>query len=436
MTPPAKPAPPVNDRDDVVAMMTAMSASLVASTYPAPQAESVLSKVAETYETTMDVELLPTVVLTQAHHEGYPTMRKIRGSYRFDQMVAAQSVIAQARLKKPPARDVTNALNAVGTMKPRYPAWLRILGYALSSFGFAACFQMDVAALAGAFVMGLIIGVLVFYSSKLSGLTALVPFLATLLTGLMVGVTALITGSPDPVRLVAMPVVVLLPGAVLTSGLIELVSGYMVSGTARLVYAVMILGSMAFGFVLAVQMTGLSSSRLEDLTSHLTPLWVSWVGAVVFGIGTFLYFCTPLRLWLPSLVVMVVSYYISMTSTSGMSAAIAAGIATFVGLLLSWVINARIGGGPGAFVIFLPTFWLIVPGSAVFVVITGGIELSSNLTVIASQAGLTFLAMAIGMMLATAFYPLIAKIQTNVTWALRRSVEFFPTHLEPKRRKP
>ena len=415
-------------------MMGAVAAALVASDYPDPQAEAVLADVAHAYGAEVDIALLPTMVLSQSRSTGYTRLRSIRASYRFDQMVAAQAVIAQAVHNTPAPADVTAGIEAVRTLKPSFPAWLRVVGYALSSLGFAACFQMDLAALIAATVLGAVVGVLVLNGSRLPQLAALLPFLATLLSGILVAALALATNSLEPVRLVAMPVVVLLPGAVLTSGLIELASGYMVSGTSRLMYALMILGTMAFGFAVAMALMGMASGRLEDLTGTRTPLWVAWLGAALFGVGTFLYFCTPIKLWLPSLVVCVVSFVISMAIPTGMGAALMAGVATFVGLVLAWVFNARIGGGPGALAIFLPTFWLIVPGSALFVLFTGDIESAKVLSSVGPQAILSFLSMAIGMMLATATFPLIARITPNLTGMLKRGLDFLPTHLSARKR--
>lgn len=408
--------------------MGAVAAALVASDYPDPQAEAVLGEVAQAYGAQVDVALLPTMVFSQSHASGYTRLRQIRSSYRFDQMIASQSVIAQAVHNTPAPADVTAGIEAVRTLAPTYPAWLRVLGYALSSLGFAACFQMDIEALVAAAVLGAVVGVLVLFGSRVASLAALLPFIATLLSGLMVAGLAIATNSLEPVRLVAMPVVVLLPGAVLTSGLIELASGYMLSGTSRLMYALMILGTMAFGFAVAMSLLGVSGNRLEDLTGTHTPLWVAPLGAALFGIGTFLYFCTPLHLWLPSLVVCVVSFLVSMAVPTGMGAAMMAGVATFVGLVLSWLFNARMGGGPGALAIFLPTFWLIVPGSALFVVFTGDIESAGVLSAVGGQAVLSFLSMAIGMMLATATFPLISRITPNLTGILRRGLDFLPKH--------
>ena len=411
------PAPAT--RSDVTDMLTEAAAAMVSSTYPAPQAEEVLRGLAAAYDADAEIVLLPTLVLTETKRHGIPQIRTVKTSYRFDQMTQVQSVLAQARHNKEDAHDVAESLRAIATKKPIYPSWLRVIGYALSALGFGAAFRLDLPALLVVTVLGLIVGMMVLTLSRSPRFAALLPLMATFVAGLMIAGLSIFLDKPDPVRMVAMLIVVLLPGATLTSGIIELVSGYMISGASRLMYALMILGSMAFGGALAIAVSGIPATRLEDVTATLTPVWVAWAGAALYGIGTFLYFCTPVRLWLPSLFVMMVSFGISVLAVPSLGVALSAGIATAVGLITSWAINARLGGGPGDLAIFLPTFWLIVLGSTGFIAITGELESAKNLSDVANTAALTFFAMAIGMMLATAVYPLLSKIAPDTKLIMR-----------------
>ncbi|MEG0589386.1 MAG: threonine/serine exporter family protein [Aurantimicrobium sp.] len=406
-------------RPDVTDMLTEAAAAMVSSTYPAPQAEEVLRGLAAAYDADAEIVLLPTLVLTETKRHGIPQIRTVKTSYRFDQMTQVQSVLAQARHNKEDAHDVAESLRAIATKKPIYPSWLRVIGYALSALGFGAAFRLDLPALLAVTVLGLIVGMMVLTLSRSPRFAALLPLMATFVAGLMIAGLSIFLDKPDPVRMVAMLIVVLLPGATLTSGIIELVSGYMISGASRLMYALMILGSMAFGGALAIAVSGIPATRLEDVTATLTPVWVAWAGAALYGIGTFLYFCTPVRLWLPSLFVMMVSFGISVLAVPSLGVALSAGIATAVGLITSWAINARLGGGPGDLAIFLPTFWLIVPGSTGFIAITGELESAKNLSDVANTAAMTFFAMAIGMMLATAVYPLLTKIAPDTKLIMR-----------------
>jgi len=401
-------------------MLAEASAALVRSTYPAPQADAIMKRLADRYDAEPQVALLPTMVLSQASDEAAPKMRIIRSSYRFDQMTAAQSVISQATSSRLDPTRVADSLRAIRDHKPLYSPAVRLLGYGLSSLGYGAVFRLDISALIGAFVIGLVVGAVVLTLGRMPRYAALLPLLATFASGMMVAGASLLLDRPDPVRLVALPVLILLPGAVITSSIIELVSGYMISGASRLIYAVVILATMAFGGALAIMASGIPGTRLEDITATMTPPWVAWVGVALYGLGTFLYFCTPWHLWMPTLAVMLASFAISVFTQPALGTPLSAGLATAFGLTAAWAINARFGGGPGDLAIFLPTFWLIVPGTTGFVAMTGAIVSADDLSSIASNGALTFFSMAVGIMIASAVYPLLARIAPDTRLIVKR----------------
>ena len=407
---------------DVTEMLLESAAALVSSTYPAPQAEPIMQGLARSYNADAEIVMLPTLVLSETRKNHVPQLRSVTTSYRFDQMVKAQSIIAQARQDTSHPHLIAQSLRNITNSPPLFAPWLRVLGYALSAAGYAATFRMDIPALGAAFAIGALIGILVLVLSKFQRVVALIPLIAAFIAGIAVSSLASFFDRPDPLRLIAVLVVVLLPGATLTSGILELVTGHMISGASRLAYGAMILATMVFGGALGIALTGLSQDRLENITITLTPQWVGWVGVIVYGVGTFLYFCSPLHMWLPSLMVMLVSFAFSVFLIPFMGVAVSAGLATAIGLILSWALNARVGGGPGDLALFLPTFWLIVPGTSGFVGIAGAIENNVTLESFATTAGLTFFAMAIGIMIASAIFPALSKITPDAAAVLKRSV--------------
>ena len=100
------------DRAAVTDMLAEASAALVRSTYPAPQADEIIGRLAKHYNAEPEVALLPTMVLSQATPEAAPRMQVVKSSYRFDQMVAAQSVISQASTSTLDPAQVADSLRA------------------------------------------------------------------------------------------------------------------------------------------------------------------------------------------------------------------------------------------------------------------------------------------------------------------------------------
>ena len=265
----------------------------------------------------------------------------------------------------------------------------------------------------GEALMGIVIAIPIaaisLWSSVKGTLAALMPVLLTFISALAITLWALHQGFPDPVRVAVIPVLTLIPGAALTTALIELTAGAMISGSARLVYALVVLLSMAFGLALAIDLVGIGSRNLQDLTTNQAPSWVLWIAPLIFGLGNILYFCPPRRVWFWLVVVAFGTFWINQGLQQVMKPAFAGGVALGIALLVAWAINAHVKGNPSVLVMFLPTFWLMVPGSMGFVAISGAITEDRELSDLGGSAALSLLSMAICMMVASVLAPMVTR---------------------------
>src|SRR5262245_33430977 len=91
------------------------------------------------------------------------------------------------------------------------------------------------------------------------------------------------------------------------------------------------------------------------------PPCASWPGVVIFGLGVYLHFSAPRRSLPWMLLVMLLAFW-----AQWLASALFGGWSGFFGMLvatpLSLLIQLRFNGPP-ALVTFLPSFWLVVPGS-------------------------------------------------------------------------
>src|SRR5262249_21201876 len=93
-------------------------------------------------------------------------------------------------------------------------------------------------------------------------------------TGLDVGIQA---------PLIA-PLVMFLPGALLTTSVIELATGQMISGASRLATGAMQLTLLALGILVAAQLVGVPAAGIGAPAHPLGDL-SPWLGVAVFGVG-------------------------------------------------------------------------------------------------------------------------------------------------------
>src|SRR5690606_2928944 len=89
---------------------------------------------------------------------------------------------------------------------------------------------------------------------------------------------------------IAAPLVMLLPGALLTTGVIELSTGEIMAGAPRLAAGAMRLVLLAFGIVAAAALVGVPGIQLDSAAQPLGIL-APWIGVAAFGAGLVVYQC-------------------------------------------------------------------------------------------------------------------------------------------------
>lgn len=399
------------EQSEIAHLLVELGVTLGRCNYATPHSEELIHKVAQAHSSEAEVVVLPTVVMAEDMGLGHVAIKRIGSAYRFDQIAAVQHEVVPALAGSVDPHSAVKRLRQIKTLPTPIPAWLRVVGYALAATGYAMVLRLSPQAIVLAVVLGALVGITLLLTARSAQISALMPVLATFACALVVSVGYVQLGEPIPVKLAAVPVLVLLPGAAMTAAVIELVSGHMISGASRLVYALMILLAMAFAFSFAMQLSGASGGQLADLTRYSSYAWLPWLGVVLFAIGIMIYFCMPVQFWIPTTLITLLAYAIQFLGSSVVSPAMAAGVATAVCLTASWTYNHSKGSGPLAMAMYLPAFWLLVPGSGGFIALTGVIDRNDALAGMGLQTGVTVLSMAIGVMVASLASPAINRLR-------------------------
>lgn len=398
-----------NDNDEMATLIAEVGTALNRSSYPVPRITQVLDDVCRAYDADVTAQVFANYLIVLDRDANRVQIANTGTAYRFDQIADTEAAVHRIRSGGVPVDEAIAELRSIADSPMPVGAILRIVGYALMALGFAFCFRMSPAATLAAVVVSLPLAAIAVWGNIRGTTAALMPVLLTFLSTLAITLWAVHGGLEDPVRLAVIPVVTLIPGASLATGLIEITAGDMVAGASRLAYALVILVSMAFGLALAIDVVGVSSSDLQDVTSSQAPAWVLALAAPVFAIGAMLYFSAPRRLWFWVLALAVGTFWLNDALTSAISSPFAGGVAVGVALLVAWAINAHVPSRPSVLAMFLPAFWLMVPGSMGFVAVSGVVTADHQLGSLGSNAGLSLLAMATSMMIASVLAPVVTR---------------------------
>ncbi|HEY9366337.1 MAG TPA: threonine/serine exporter family protein [Agromyces sp.] len=238
----------------------------------------------------------------------------------------------------------------------------RVVAYALLSGGLSVLLGASWAGAGAAAVLGVFAGAAQLLSARAPrDYQALVT--VAIAFGVSIAVFLLIRAGLDPGVLPALiaPLVTLLPGSLLTTGVIELATGQMMSGGGRLAAGTMQLVLLAVGIVGAAALVGVPRIDFTTASLPIGPI-APWIAVAVFGVGIVVYNCGRRDSIVWILLVLYSAYGAQVIGDVFLGGVLSA----FVGALVMTpvaVLVARQRTGPPAVVSFLPAFWLLVPGA-------------------------------------------------------------------------
>ncbi|MER7176864.1 threonine/serine ThrE exporter family protein [Streptomyces mesophilus] len=359
---PSEPPPPPQE---LIAFLRVVGATLVRAGESVDAVQETINRLGARYGfDTVHTFVVPTGVFVRAGKapdsvidfapvQG-PDLRldQIDQLYRFIDEVYAHPVAPEAG---------TARLAEIEAMRPRFGFWTRVLGYVVMTMGLGLLTLPNSMALAGYAVLGLVVGMLREYADRAGRLVNLaLPVLAALLvTAVAYRYSGPLLGE-DPTKLLIPPLVAFLPGTALTMGTIELATGSIVSGASRLVYGLNVLILLAFGIAVGSQLVT-EHPLAKDTSVDALGAWAAWAGVGLLGLGFVLSFSASLRT-LPWLLLVLCVAKVGQDVGTTVAGPLFGAFAGGVTLPLLTRLIERNPHAPPAQVVFLPAFWMLVPG--------------------------------------------------------------------------
>ncbi len=370
----------------------------------------------------IDIIVLPTMLMIQAGtaREARVRLSSVVSSsqLRLDQVSDLYELAGRASSGDLDPASGLAQLERIRTKRAPNGPVVRTFGLGVLSAGFALALQPTAFGVAVAFVLGLLVGLVLLV--RVPELKAVLPVLVSFTVAAIVFLVAQHYNGENPIRSLIPPLVVFLPGAAITTGTMELAAGQTISGASRLVGGFVDLMLLAFGIVAAAALVGATRSDLLDSPVDRLGPWTMPVSLLAIALGDHLHLCAPRRAVPWILLVLAAAY----GGQAAGAALFSAELSGFFGALAMTPLVLAIGRhpkGPPAMVLFLPAFWLLVPGAAGLIGVTAIVGTDSRLGSAAFiNTMITVVAIALGVLLGTAASRAATQVRAHTMSGLAR----------------
>ncbi len=274
-------------------------------------------------------------------------VRRIRHQLAFDGLCPAEALEQLSTLRVRPAR---------------YPEWVLLPAWVAIAVGIALVLQPGWANLATVAGCSVVVRALLALSGRARVLASLLPTVAAFaVTAIVFGVAG-VGWIDGPLRTVLPPLAPLLPGALMVTGMSELAAGHMQAGTSRLAYGTVQLGLFAVGLLAATAALQVPPELMANVRVDDIGAWAAPAGLLLIALGICLAESVELAMLPWVLLVLLMAFgaqwgghALGSAAVGGFLGAIAAGLGASA--------VERLRPNSARLVVFLPAFWLLVPGS-------------------------------------------------------------------------
>jgi uncharacterized membrane protein YjjP (DUF1212 family) len=305
-------------------------------------------------------------------------------------------------------RTLSEALERLDEIpnKPHpYGALLTFLSYGAASGAFAMLMQTNWSSILWSALIGFVVYGFQFWSERSQRISGALEPLVALISALLASAIAVYDPMVNVPLVVLSSIIVYIPGLALTLGLSELAARNLMSGTARIMDAIMSLFKLYFGAVLGVSIAAIIWTDAVFIPSPNTPLWTSWLAATILGLSLIVLFKMRIK-----------------DAPWGMLSGLISYSATFLGSLF---LGAALGGFIGAFalgiysnafsrlkhlpstIVMLLGLVMLVPGSKVYIGLNTAVSGQNilNTADIGAQSFLILMSLVAGLIFADVVLP-------------------------------
>ena len=400
---------------ELMAMLVMLGDAMVDSNDPVTHVRDSLEKVARANGLlAAEIIVLPTaLIITLPGLDEARTEVASTGAarLRLDQIEAVFTVVDAAESGGMGPREAAAALQSARDQPAAFGPGVIVAGHAVIAVGLAVILAGGWTEVGVAAILGAGVGAIKQWAaSRRLAIQVFLPVACAFLVAAAVALLGRFEIDTATLPPILGALVTFIPGGLLTTAVIELATGQMISGASRFVYGGLQLVLLSLGIVGGLQLVGIPAVTVTDSGTTLAGAIAPWIGVLVFGVGVMLsYSARP-----DSLGWILLVLYVAFAGQVVGGLLFGASLSAFVGAAVMTPVAVFVATrptGPPTMVTFLPAFWLLVPGAIALVGVTQVMSearfdgLSSIL-----GAGVTIVSIALGVVLGLSIGEWVTRI--------------------------
>ena len=355
-----------DDLGELQLFIVQLGAAMNAAGEPVYEVQDRLTRTAAAYGArNATVSAFPTYLMVTMGR-GEPAVVEITtplsSSPRLDQIAALDLLVRDAERGAVHPTDGLRRLTGIRNLQPRFGQLQSIAGYSILTMGLCLILHPAARDVVAAAVFGAIVGILRSISRSQPTLQVLMPVIAAFSVSALSALAVKEDLIQPGMRAMVAALVVFLPGTTLTTAVLELAAGQMVSGASRLVSGCVQLALLSFGILAGIEAVGIPSSLVLFGREGLLAAWSPGLGVLVFAVGVIVANSAPARSF-PALLVVLYAAWTSQVVTNALLGGYISALAGATVMTIASVLVARFPSAMPAHASFLPGFWLLVPGA-------------------------------------------------------------------------
>jgi uncharacterized membrane protein YjjP (DUF1212 family) len=257
---------------------------------PAYRLETHLTNVAEFLKIGASFAVMPTVltfVIWQLGEETeYTHIARVKpGELDLGSLSRTDEIVDAIASGQMTLEDAINKLNDIYNLPDQYSKLATFFAYGASGGAFAMLMRASWADVFYATLLSFVVYVFVLWGQKSKRVTNMLePLVAMISAFSATAIAAFISPDIHVPLVVLSAIIVFIPGLALTLGLSELAERHLVSGTARVMDAVMLLFKLYFGAFLGIAVGQLCFGKTDyHFTPEVVPAWTSWLAVAILS---------------------------------------------------------------------------------------------------------------------------------------------------------